>query len=141
MAYWMMRGIKRLLELNQKHFAVLFFLWVTLITVLSLVSFSELDTEAIRIPFVDKITHFVFYFGFVFLGSFWLGRKRVHFNLKRVMAVFLSGVAYGGIMELLQLTLTQDRAAEWTDMLSNLLGASFAVLVVLRFNPGKEPLK
>lgn len=141
MAYWMMRGIKRLLELNQKHFAVLFFLWVTLITVLSLVSFSELDTEAIQIPFVDKITHFVFYFCFVFLGSFWLGRKRVHFNLKRVMAVFLSGVAYGGIMELLQLTLTQDRAAEWTDMLSNLLGASFAVLVVLRFNPRKEPLK
>ncbi|MEM8762594.1 MAG: VanZ family protein [Bacteroidota bacterium] len=137
----MMQGIKNLLELKRKHFAVLFFLWVTCITVLSLVSFSELDTDIVQIPFVDKITHFVFYFGFVFFGSFWLGRTQVFFNMNKVLGVFLLGIAYGGFMELLQLTLTQDRAAEWTDMLFNLLGASFAVLVVLRFNNGKEPLK
>ena len=141
MAYWMIRGIKHLLELNRRHFAVLFFIWVTLITVLSLVSFSELDVDIVQVPFADKITHFVFYFGFVFLGSFWLGRREVHFEVNRVMVVFFFGIVYGGIMELLQLTLTQDRAAEWTDMFSNLLGASFAVLVVLRFNPRKEPLK
>lgn len=136
-----MRGIKRLLGLKPKHYAVLFFIWVAFVTVLSLVSFSELDTDAVRIPFADKITHFVFYFGFVVLGSFWLGRMASHFVLNRVIGMFVLGAAYGGFMELMQLTLTQDRAAEWTDMLFNVLGASFAVFVVLGFNNGKEPLK
>ncbi|MEO1486673.1 MAG: VanZ family protein [Bacteroidota bacterium] len=120
---------------------MLFFLWVTLITVLSLVSFSELDTDTVQIPFADKITHFVFYFGFVVLGSFWLGRRQSEFILKRVMVVFALGIAYGGFMELMQLAFTEDRAAEWTDMLANLLGATFAVLAVLRFNNKEEPLK
>ena len=136
-----MQAIKHLLGLKSKHYGVLFFLWVGLITLLSLASFQELDAEVIQIPYADKITHFVFYFGFVVLGSFWRAKTETYFNKNKVLGVLVLAIAYGGLMELLQLTFTQDRAAEWMDMLFNVSGACFAVLAVLGLNKGKEPLK
>ncbi len=113
-------------------FTILFVGWVILVTMLSLFSFSDLDANTVEIPYSDKIAHFAFYFGFVWLGGHaaFTGRTK-GFGLKKMLLwLFLAAVAYGTIIEVLQHTVTTDRSAEWSDFFANCLGASTAGLLL-----------
>ena len=57
--------------LKKYKYTLLFVSWVMFITILSLFSFSsmDLDTGNLNVPYADKIVHFIFYFGFGFLGA------------------------------------------------------------------------
>ncbi|MFC4218755.1 VanZ family protein [Flagellimonas marina] len=115
------------------------------ITTLSLFSFSDmdLDTGKLNIPYADKMTHFVFYMVFTFLGCFFVReRTRGHLKLgKTIVYVLLSAIGYGILIEVLQYTLTDDRMAELGDVFANSLGAFVGIGLVQWLFSKKRPLK
>ncbi|MAU16196.1 MAG: hypothetical protein CMH46_11725 [Muricauda sp.] len=115
------------------------------ITILSLFSFSsmDLDTGNLNVPYADKIVHFIFYFGFGFLGALCF-RERTNGSLglgKTIGTVMVVAVIYGIIIEILQYTLTADRMAELGDVLANTLGAFAGIGLIRWFFSKKNPLK
>lgn len=116
-----------------------------LITMLSLFSFSSMDLDEgnIEIPYADKITHFVFYMFFGFLGSLCV-RERTKGAMsvqKTTKTMLVSAIVYGILIEGFQYAFTADRMAEWGDVAANSLGA-FTGIVLIRWIFSKEkPLK
>lgn len=121
---------------------ILFLLWVLCITALSLLSFPDLDTGGVELPYTDKIVHFVFYFGFVWLGglAFIADKRGVFPDRKKLFLVFLAAVLYGTIIEVLQHVATTYRSAEWSDFMANTLGALMATLLLNRYLSGRHHL-
>jgi VanZ family protein len=131
--------------LKKNKYTLLFIGWVLFITMLSLFSFSNVDLDgvAFQIPYADKITHFVFYMVFGFLGSLFVReRTRGAVNIQKATKIMVvSAIAYGMLVEVLQYTFTTDRMAEWADVVANSLGA-FAGIGLIRWIFSKEkPLK
>jgi VanZ family protein len=93
-------------------------LWTTVITYLSLASVEGLSSQ-IQIPNKDKIVHFSFYFGFVYL--WWKGLAIQQNSAKTLL--LCSAIGYGLLMELLQYYCTTNRSADIWDILANSLGA------------------
>lgn len=71
----------------------------------------------------------MFYFGFVFLWGNALLLKTQ--NRKNVfLKVFLTAVLVGGLIEVLQETLTQNRTFDWLDIFANSLGAFIGIIAL-----------
>lgn len=117
--------------------------WVLFLTLLSLFSFSSLDTGAVDIPYIDKVAHFTFYFGFAVLGCMTL-RERTRGNMDLIKAMqwaLVLGISYGIIIEVLQYTLTKERMAELGDVIANTLGAFAGVLLIKWYFSKERQLK
>ncbi|MGA1341082.1 MAG: VanZ family protein [Flavobacteriaceae bacterium] len=103
-------------------------LWMALVLYLSLVPID--DAPKVSLPFIDKAAHFGFYLGAVFLFLYarldtWsrTPRKRI------VFSAILGHVFLSAGVELMQMFLDMGRAAEWTDLLFNALGAVSAPFI------------
>ncbi|MEM9647970.1 MAG: VanZ family protein [Bacteroidota bacterium] len=129
--------------LKRNRYTLLFISWVLFLTTLSLFSFSDLDTGTVRIPYADKITHFGFYSIFVVLAAMvFRERTQGKIPLKRALIwAFLAAVFYGMLIEGLQHTVTEDRMAEWSDVLANTIGAFAGVLLIKWYFSKERPLK
>ncbi|MDC6384128.1 VanZ family protein [Muricauda sp. SK9] len=131
--------------LRHYRYTVLFISWVLFITMLSLFSFSDMDLDEgnLNIPYADKMVHFTFYLVFSILGCL-LVRERTKglWSLgKATRVIVILAVSYGIVIEVLQYTLTEDRMAEFGDVIANSLGA-FAGIGLVRWLFSKEkPLK
>ncbi len=117
--------------------------WMVLITLLSLISFSGIDTSEIDFPNRDKLAHFTFYFvaavlGGLFLREYTLGTLRIG---KTAQIIFLFCIVYGIIIEFIQDAFTSDREGDVWDALANSLGALTGVLFLKFLFSGKRPLK
>jgi len=115
------------------------------ITMLSLFSFSnmELDAGRLNVPYADKITHFIFYMVFGFVGCLSL-RERTKGSLginRTINIVLVTAIAYGILMEALQYAVTTDRMAEFGDVLANTLGAFAGIGLIRWVFSKKNPLK
>jgi len=105
-------------------FSFLFFSWMALVSVLSLMPMDDLDLGGPEIPYMDKWVHLGFYLIAMLLGSFFLW-ERFRLRWKRKPSMLWMGgalVIYGMIIELLQERMGFDRSAEWTDLVANLVG-------------------
>jgi VanZ family protein len=124
-------------------FTLLFISWVLFITMLSLFSFSELDTGTINIPYADKITHFSFYLIFAVLGCMFIReRTQGETNLGKALVIMLfSAILYGIFIEVLQYMITANRMAEFGDILANTLGAFVGVGLIKWYFSKERPLK
>lgn len=103
----------------------------------------ELDAGHLNIPYADKITHFIFYMVFGFVGCLSL-RERTFGSLgirKTVQVVLVVAIAYGITIEFLQYTVTTDRMAEFGDVLANTLGAFAGIGLIRWVFSKKNPLK
>lgn len=89
-----------------------------------------------RIPYLDKIAHFVFYFVFTFL--FFLTLKYECKCVKKVINVyifsFISAFLLGISIEILQKTITVSRSGEIFDVFFNTFGTIVALLFVAIIN-------
>ena len=131
--------------LRANRYTLFFIGWAVLITMLSLFSFStlHLKTGKIHVPYADKITHFVFYSGFAFLGSLCL-RERTRGNVplgRATLMVLVTAICYGILIELLQYLFTTDRMAEMGDVLANSLGALTGIGLIRWLFSKEKPLK
>lgn len=109
--------------MEHKHYIVLTLIWTVLITVLSLVSFNA--KVIVTAEGADKLVHFSFYFilTLLFLRSF---KKDVKckYLIVMVLAFF-----YGIIIEVLQENFTFTRKGDFYDVMANLTGIVFAVML------------
>ena len=120
-----------------------FICWIVIITVLSLSSFEDVDTEGINIPHLDKLIHFFFYFVAAILGILLIReRTKGQFKLSRAIIITaLSVIIYGIIIEVIQDTFTENRSGELYDVLANSLGAFFGAVFIIILFSGKTQLK
>lgn len=126
-------------------YTLLFISWVVVITMLSLFSFPamDLDPGSFNVPYADKITHFIFYLVFGFVGCMSV-RERTMGNLglvKTTRVVLVLAIIYGILIEILQYTLTTDRMAELGDVFANTLGAFAGIGLIRWVFSKKNPLK
>lgn len=114
---------------------IILFIWVLLITFLSLASSDQISSGFFSIKHLDKIAHFIFYFVFALL----LFRIILEYKTSSITASLLIAaivpIVYSGGIELTQEYLTTTREADFLDFFVNILGATIAVLV------GKKLLK
>lgn len=127
--------------LRHYRYTILFISWVLFITMLSLFSFSDMDLDEgnLNVPYADKIVHFTFYLVFSILGCL-LVRERTKglWSMgKATRVIVVLAISYGIVIEVLQYTLTEDRMAEFGDVVANTLGA-FVGIGLIRWFFSKE---
>lgn len=106
---------------------------IFIITVLSLVNTARIKPDNLPIiPHFDKIVHFLMYFtlGFVFMFEYYIHH---HKTITRISKILILPLIYGGIMEVLQYTITPYRSGDWWDMLANGCGIIAAFVAVAYF--------
>lgn len=110
---------------------ILSLLWTIFILIGSMTSGETIDKISwINIPHFDKVVHFTWYFVLYFLWYSWL--IMTHTNCVSLNCrIFLASViiAYGLLMELLQMFFAYQRSFELNDILINTIGTSMALIV------------
>jgi VanZ family protein len=99
--------------------------WTLIITYLSLVELGDLGNN-IKIPYKDKIVHFVFYFLFYFLWISYL--KNNNQTRKTQVILLLVAVSYGILMEVLQAVIGNNRSCDFFDAVANSFGAILGMI-------------
>ena len=115
-------------------FSISFFLWMALLSILSLVSMDDIDIQAPQIPYLDKMLHMGFYFVAMVLGSLFLWER---FRRRRksgpsLLWMALGLLIYGMIIEVLQGAGGNARTAELGDLAANAAGIGLAGLISSR---------
>lgn len=123
----MLKRIKRLLEHNILSLAIIATL---IIAFLSLTAIPKINM-GLEIKSSDKILHILAYFT---LSSIWfLALQKQMGNLYFKLALILSLIAYGIILEALQNGITSYRTGDILDVIANTIGILLALLFSRRF--------
>lgn len=100
--------------------------------ILFLSFFNPPETPLNKVTNIDKVLHFLMYFGFCCV--IWFEYYRSHQRpsvVRLVLGAVVAPIFFSGLVEIGQQTLTPTRAAEWWDFLFNSLGCLSAVLFSL----------
>jgi VanZ family protein len=81
-----------------------------------------------EIPHLDKIVHFMMYFGL--MSVIWFENRIKLKYIQHILLASLIPVTYGILMEILQTTLTSTRTGNIWDALFNTLGILTSVLII-----------
>ena len=89
-------------------------------------------TTLSQVDNIDKIAHFVFFFGLA-LVAWWesAGRKVKHLGFWiRFLLIGCATIGLGGLIEVLQATCTGGRrSGEWLDFVADGIGSTLALLI------------
>lgn len=127
-----MNNTKNLLVRKPNWVGLLFILWISGISTLSLVSFDFEITPGVDLSFKDKIAHFTFHCISMLLGGFAV-RDRFNSSIpfeRRLTFMAVGLFLYGIAIEALQAILPTGRSAELLDVLSNTMGLVMGVLLI-----------
>lgn len=109
-------------------FAALF--WTGIILFFCLIRASQLPV--IKIPNLDKCVHALLHFVFTTLWFLFFKKQLYKINFKKTLLIsFLLSVLFGIVVEIAQEFFTTTRRADVFDVLSNVTGATLAVLLIL----------
>jgi VanZ family protein len=112
-------------------------LWALFVLIMCSVSFGPVSKSPLFFPGFDKLTHCSLFFVLVVFWSNGIIRQQnVKFLTYKSAAVILAGcLAYGSLIEILQLTVFTWRSGEWGDLFADMVGAgmaAFSILVIER---------
>lgn len=97
--------------------------------ILFLSFFNPPETPLNEVTNIDKVLHFLMYFGFCVVLWFEYFMSHVHAEAKRLIPwAIIAPIVFSGLVEIGQQTLTPTRAADWWDFLFNSLGCLAAAL-------------
>lgn len=100
--------------------------------ILFLSFFNPPETPLNEVNNIDKVLHFIMYFGFCSMLWFEYFRSHVQSDPKRLVPwAIVAPIIFSGLIEIGQQTLTPTRAADWYDFLFNTLGCLVAALFSL----------
>ncbi len=120
----MQMHIKRLLEGKTVLFIAV--LYSTVITILFFLPSQDLPNT--RLPGADKVIHALIYF---ILANVWLLylylKKDFQLNTKWILALLVSLLLYGIIVEIIQGLFTDNRSADIFDVAANLIGSVLGI--------------
>lgn len=99
---------------------IIVLIWLAVITFLSLMPGKDIPHSGLfGIPHLDKAVHAGLYAILAFLLVWSLHAKK----RSKFITALLFCVVYGGLMEILQVTIAVNRLASWGDWLADLVGA------------------
>lgn len=108
-------------------------IWTILVIVLSLMPKAALDEAGlIQLMHLDKLGHFTFYFGFVYLWSKAFNDSR-NFRNKQLWIVLIS-IFLGITIEYLQMQTNFGRHFEYLDIIANIMGSMVALITYNKIN-------
>lgn len=96
---------------------------LVVLTILFLSLFNPPKTKLDDVNNIDKLAHVCMYGGLELI--IWIEYLRHHTSLDKLKIILLGIIApilLGGAMELAQMYLTQDRSAEWADLIADTVG-------------------
>ena len=100
-----------------------------LCVILFLSFFNPPETPFNKVTSIDKVLHFLMYFGFCSVIWFEYYRSHRHPEAKRLIpGAIVAPILFSGLVEIGQQTLTPTRAADWWDFVFNTLGCLAAAL-------------
>ena len=97
--------------------------------ILFLSFFNPPETPLNEVTNIDKVLHFLMYFGFCVV--LWFEYFRSHKQARSARLIpwaIIAPIVFSGLIEIGQQTLTPTRAADWWDFLFNSLGCLAAAL-------------
>ncbi len=111
-------------------------LWALFVFTMCAVDLGDAGKSPMFFPGFDKLTHTGFFFTLVVLLCNGIIRQQKPRSLsyKQIVLVTIVAIFFGGLIEILQLTLFIWRSAEWGDLFADTLGTCmgmFAILVTL----------
>ena len=104
--------------------------WTVLIIVLSLLSPNSLPKTDITFKGLDKVAHFIMYFGYTFLWYLTL-KKFFGINKKALLYSGLTGFLLGVVLEIIQGEWIENRFFEPADLIANGFGCIFGVVLAI----------
>lgn len=102
--------------------------WTLTILISCLTSAKNISSLHFSFLGYDKVIHVSIYFVLVILWLFYFTTKQVP-TKKMYIRVALAAVTYGIIIEILQGAVTNDRSADFLDVIANAIGISIATTV------------
>jgi VanZ family protein len=136
-----------LLQPTRRPYAALPLLWAVMVLVLTLTPSDEMPrTPAWELLSFDTAAHAGVFFVLAGLSWFALHRQRRWPSLARHAgwAVLVGSVLFGALIEVLQMTMKLGRHGEWSDLISDSIGAALAVGIAAtwaqRFGRKLQPL-
>lgn len=106
-------------------YTLLFLSWTVCIVLSSFFSFESVELDTPDIPHLDKLVHFIFYFGFAILAGL-AGQEvgLIQMNRKSdFLKILILAILFGTFIEVLQVTLTTWRSGDLLDAVANSIGA------------------
>jgi VanZ family protein len=105
-------------------------IWALIVFILCSIPGDDLPkTSALNIPHFDKIVHFGMFF---IMGIFLIAELRFQTRLSRLQIVAITVVliaTYGGIIEYLQQYYFTNRSGDYIDLLADILGGIFSIIL------------
>lgn len=115
-------------------FRFLFSYRLTLMLSLIILTFCLItvpQTQLSGVDNIDKIVHFIFFFGLALI-VWWESAERKQRHLSFWTRFFIIGAAtagLGGVIEVLQDTITTNRSGDWLDFLADCAGVCVAQII------------
>ena len=113
--------------MKTRLFAALTLLWTAVVLLLTLTPAAEMPrTPAWQLLSFDTAAHAGVFAVLAGLGWGWVGARQ-RTGRRAATAVLLGCVAFGGLIEVLQYVMRVGRHAEWSDLLSDAIGAALVL--------------
>jgi len=108
-------------------------LWACFIFVMCVVKLGSVAESPMFFPGFDKLVHCGFFFVLIVLWFNGLIRQQssVYLTYKYLVIITACAIVYGGLIEILQLTIFTWRDGEWNDLFADAVGASMGAFAVM----------
>jgi VanZ family protein len=108
-------------------------LWALFIFVMCSIKTGDVGKSPLFFPGFDKLVHCGFFFVLVVFFCNCLIRQQspVILSYKQLIIIAVIAVLYGGLIELLQLTIFTWRSGEWNDFFADTVGASMGAFSII----------
>ena len=100
--------------------------WALFVLVMCNLKMGELGHSPRFFPGFDKLVHCGFFFMFTALTLQGIARQKGNLTLISCVKVFVIAIAFGALIEVLQLYIFTWRSGEWNDLFADSVGAGMA---------------
>jgi len=104
---------------------------IGIFVIISIPSSAIPKSRLLNIEHIDKVIHFLLFFGFSLLLSFGFYKQHVYANTQKYYMLYAISISvfYGGLTEIIQAVMLSSRFGNVWDFFANSAGALMGVLV------------
>jgi VanZ family protein len=108
-------------------------LWALFIFIMCSINMGHVGESHLFFPGFDKLVHCGFFFVFVvFYGNGYIRQQnKGELSYTAAGVITLGAILFGGLIELLQLTVFTWRSADWNDLFADSVGACMGIFSIL----------
>ena len=108
-------------------------LWALFVFIICNIKFGSVGKSSLFFPGFDKLAHCgLFFVLVVFIANGFIRQNLIErLSYKNAFIITLIAIAYGGLIEIVQLTLFSWRTGDWDDLFADTVGACMAIFSIL----------